>query len=251
MGQNAKPQFASFDALAPYDLLHTPVWIFDVDRHRMWWANRRAVGFWQAESLPALLARDYSSDSEAVRRRLAQVLENTPPGDSALDAWTLYPASHPVTVLLAMTPVAIEDGLNAVLIECSGPLDIKGDDEVLHLLEASRYTSLMVSIFSSEGLLISRNPAAIEAFGPKPATAGRADLRRHFGDSRLAAKLRETVLAGRAFHKDLSIATIAGGRWHQVHGQRGRDPQSGEDVIVVTENRHHQAGRGRGSPGNP
>ena len=126
----------------------------------MWWANRRALAFWQAESLEELLAREYGSDSDAVRQRLAQVIENTAPGDTTLEAWTLYPASHPVTVLLALTPITIEDGLDAILIESSGPLDIKGDDEVLHLLEATRYTSLMVNIFSSEGQMISRNPAA-------------------------------------------------------------------------------------------
>ena len=201
----------------------------------MWWANRRAVEFWQAESLEALCARDYGSDSEAVRQRLAQIIENTPAGVTELEAWTLYPASHPVTVMLAITPILIEDGLDAILIESSGPLNVKGDDEVIHLLEATRYTSLMVSIFSSEGRMISRNPAAVEAFGPKPATAGRHDLQNHLADAGLAARLREAALSGEGFHHDLAVTTAKGRRWHQVHGQRGRDPRSGERVIVVTE----------------
>lgn len=235
MAQKDKPHFKSCDALTPFNLLHTPIWIFDVHHHRMWWANKRAVAFWQADSLITLLARDYSSDSETVRQRLAQVVEKTPPGEVALEAWTLYPDSNPVTVLLALTPIAIEDGQDAVLIESSGPLEVQGNEEALRLLEATRYTSLMVSIFSSEGLLLSRNPAAVEAFGSKPAGDERRDLNQHFDDPQLAAKLRATVLSGAAFHKDLPVPTIAGRRWHQVHCQRGRDPRSGEWVIVMTE----------------
>ena len=239
MGRFEKPSFKTPAVLAPYDLLHTPLWVFDVQRHRMWWANRRAIAFWQADSLEDLLARDYGSDSDTVRRRLAQVVENTPPGAVATETWTLYPGSHPVTLQLAITPVLIEDGADAILIESSGALDVKGDEEIVRLLEATRYTSLMVSVFAPNGALLSRNPAAVEAFGagggglqdddPRP------DLTRHLGDAELAAALCEAVLAGNGFHQDLSIPTAKGRRWHQVNGQRGRDPQSGEWVIVLTE----------------
>ena len=234
-GATPKPSFETSEALAAFDLLHSPVWIFDVDRHRMWWANRRAVAFWGAGSLAELLARDYSSDSETVRQRLAQVIENTPPGEIALETWTLYPDGNPVTLLAAMTPITVEGRYDAILIETSGPLDVKGNDEVLHLLEASRYTSLMVSIYSSEGWLLSRNPAAVEAFGPKPSAAGRHDLDRHFADPRLSARLRNRALSGAGFHEDLRLPTARGPRWLQVHAQRGRDPRSGAWVIVVTE----------------
>ncbi|HIP78717.1 MAG TPA: hypothetical protein EYH07_09685, partial [Kiloniellaceae bacterium] len=234
-----KPTFQTHAALAPYDLLHTPLWVFDVQRHRMWWANRRAVAFWQADSLDDLLARDYSSDSDTVRQRLAQIVENTPPGAVASETWTLYPGSHPVTLQLALTPILIEDGIDAVLIESSDPLAVKGGEEIARLLEATRYTSLMVSIFTPEGGLLSRNPAAVEAFGAGGAAPGEGDTRpalaRHLGDADLATALSEAVLAGTGFHQDLRIPTVKGPRWHQVNGQRGRDPQSGEWIIVLTE----------------
>ena len=249
MGSTAKQHFSDRQALQSLDLLNTPVWIFDVERHAMWWANRRAVQFWRADSLEELLARDFGSDNQAVRQRLAQVIAKTAPGEIATETWTLYPKNNPVTVILAISPVTVEDGRDAVLIECSAPLELQNNEEALRLLEATRYTSLMVSTYTQDGRLLSRNPAAIETFGQIDAgrgsgagTAGGrgksgdgSDLERQFGDRDIAEALRQSVAGGHTFARDLRVRTAEGPRWHQVQAQRGRDPRTGESVIVVTE----------------
>jgi len=137
---SGKQHFAERQALQPFDLLNTPIWVFDAERHTMWWANRRALRFWRAQTLDELLARDFSSDSLTVRQRIAQVIANTPPGEVVTEAWTLYPDNVPTPLLLAITPVTIAEGRDAILIESSAPLDLSGDDEALRLLEATRYT---------------------------------------------------------------------------------------------------------------
>ena len=48
---------ALVDAAALLDRLDHPVWIFDIDRGRVHWANAEAVRMWQAESLEDLRAR--------------------------------------------------------------------------------------------------------------------------------------------------------------------------------------------------
>jgi|GEM_PF-649561 len=242
MGATAKQHFPERQALQSFDLLRSPVWLFDVERHAVWWANRRALRFWRAESLDELLARDFGSDNQAVRQRLAQVIDNTPPGETVTETWTLYPDNNPVTVLLAISPVTIEDGRDAVLIESSAPLELHSNEEALRLLEATRYTSLMVSTYTLGGRLLTRNPAAIEAFGQvdlnrADGDAGNegCDLTRQFGDADMAAALRQSVAGGHGFARDLKARTAKGPRWHQVQAQRGRDPHTGEGVIVVTE----------------
>ena len=115
----SRPHYRCREDLAQFEALNTPLWIFDVDRHAMWWANSRAFAFWGAENLEALLARDYSSDSDIVRTRLRQVVEN-PVGDGRIqETWTLYPDEVPTTVNADMRPVVIEDGRNAIMIEVS------------------------------------------------------------------------------------------------------------------------------------
>lgn len=42
------------------DLLAAPVWIFDVRRKSMRWANAAAVQLWSAQSLEELLQRDFA-----------------------------------------------------------------------------------------------------------------------------------------------------------------------------------------------
>ncbi len=44
------------------DDLNTALWIFDIDRSRVTWANKSALSVWQAESMGELLERDLTSD---------------------------------------------------------------------------------------------------------------------------------------------------------------------------------------------
>lgn len=70
-----RPHYHGHHELAKFEALNTPLWIFDVSRHAMWWANPRALAFWHVDNLEALLIRDYSTDSESVRTRLRQIVE--------------------------------------------------------------------------------------------------------------------------------------------------------------------------------
>ncbi len=230
-----KQHFAERQALQPFDLLNTPIWVFDAEHHTMWWANRRALRFWRAQTLDELLARDFSNDSPTVRQRIAQVIANTPPGEVVTEAWTLYPDNVPTPLLLAITPVTIAEGSDAILIETSAPLDMSGNDEALRLLEATRYTSLMVSTYSIGGQLLSRNPAAVETYSQSRDTTAGSDLAEHLSDPQILRAMRECVAAGTPFLRDLKVRTARGLRWHQVQARRGRDPRTGEWVVVVTE----------------
>ena len=59
--------------LAAFELLGRPIWVFDIDRKAMLWANTLAMELWNAESQTDLLHRDFASDmSEATSRRLAE-----------------------------------------------------------------------------------------------------------------------------------------------------------------------------------
>ena len=42
-----KTQTYSRDDLHPFNLLERPVWVFDVEKRAMWWANTAAVKLWE------------------------------------------------------------------------------------------------------------------------------------------------------------------------------------------------------------
>jgi hypothetical protein len=62
--------------LKVFNLLTTPIWLFDIERKAMWWANNAALELWNAETLESLLSRNFAEDmSEATERRLADCME--------------------------------------------------------------------------------------------------------------------------------------------------------------------------------
>lgn len=223
------------ESLTLFDAISRPVWLFDVERHSIWWANKAAVKFWRAESLEELLSRDYSSDSETVRVRLRQVIDHTPEGEYASETWTLYPMGHPVTVVLNMSPVLVcQEKRDAVLIEASAPVHMEEDPQGLRMLESMRYTALIVSSFTLAGEFLSQNPAAAEAYG-YVAGLERGDFIERFVDPEEGRVLLAAARAGTESSGEFRVRTNEGTRWHSVDITLGRDPWSGEVTMVVTE----------------
>ncbi len=217
------------------DPLNTPIWVFDVDRHEMWWANRSGLAFWKAQSLDEMRARDYSSDTETVRLRLRKIVE-APLGRGAIqEAWTLYPHETPTTVNLDMRPVLIDEGRNAVLIEASAVLDLDENSDVLRILEAVRSSPILVSTFTLSGELLSQNPAAHECYGGLSYEQQDSDLSQRFYDPTVAGKILQAVTDQGRFRAELEVTTGRGLRVHYIMASRGRDPVSGQLVAVINE----------------
>ncbi|MFK7956836.1 MAG: ATP-binding protein [Lysobacterales bacterium] len=230
-----RPHYNDFDALVHLDQLNTPIWVFDVDRHGIWWANRSGLAFWKAQSLEEIRARDFSSDSETVRLRLRKIVE-APLGRGAIqEAWTLYPHESPATVNLDLRPALIEEGRNAVLIEASAVLDLNANPEALRILEAVRSSSILVSTFSLSGDLLSQNPAAYECYSGGSFEQQKTDLNQRFSASEVGQKILQAITNSGSFRAELEVITGRGLRIHYVMASRGRDPVSGQQVAVINE----------------
>ncbi len=231
------PWFSGLPDLVGYDRLRTPIWIFDVERHAIWWGNESALSFWGASSLEELRARDFSTDSQNVRDRLRFMVSTDGPSSSFQEGWTLYPQGQPVTIVADIVPVLIEEGRRAILLEASHPIDLKQDPNALRILEAARNTPLLVSTFSLDGVLLAQNAAAAECYGARkeaaPPEQGELGLR--FCRPGDAARLLETAEQDRTLQGDFLVTTPRGQQWHRVTAKRGRDPVTGQYVFVLTE----------------
>ena len=233
--------FPTRDSLALLEVFESPVWVFDIERHCIWWANQAALRFWHAESLEDLLSRDFSSDTSTVRRRLRLLFENAAAGQSTLDSWTLYPNGSPVSVDVRLTPSKIgPDSRDALIMHATvSDRDLEASDR--RLLEATRYTSIMISYFTVDGDPISMNPAAAAAFGQRaagPAEGGTGTLpsfQARFAEPREADMLLQRIGNGEEPEGEFRIVTTHGTRWHHVSLHSGRDPLTGAPVIVVVE----------------
>ncbi len=93
-----------------FELLRTPVWVFDIQNERMVWANASALPLWRAPSLEALTQRDFTTDmSSDTRARLASYLLRFRAGEGIREDWTFYPDGRAQTVRCYCTGIVVDD----------------------------------------------------------------------------------------------------------------------------------------------
>ncbi|MDQ5896794.1 MAG: hypothetical protein QG612_880 [Pseudomonadota bacterium] len=223
---------APVDAVALLDRLDHPVWIFDIDRSRVHWANREAVAMWQASSLQALCARDMAQGmSVAVSRRLRQYQADFQQSAARFgEQWTLYPGGVPVTMWVDFSGWPLADGRMAMLCsarrtgaEATPPDSLRSVDALLH-------TEVMTTLYSRAGRALYRNPTSRASVAP--------------GADRLGTRLTDredlrdlvTALQARGEAKLITRVRTAGGdRWHDLSARMCRDPATGRRALLVTE----------------
>ena len=227
--------FSDHSSLKHFNQLATPIWVFDVDRHQVWWANPAALEFWEAKTLAELQQRDFSSDSDMVRMRLRQIVGQANGNERLQDTWTLYPNDAPKTVILSFLPVLIEKGVSAVLIEVKQFIDKSADEEAIRILEAAKASALMVSTFSLEGRLLAQNPAALSCYGRPSLAMNDNDMAGRLKDPAMAERLLEIARTGKSCDTEQVVWTQNGARVHRIRARRGRDPVTGAFVTVVSE----------------
>ncbi len=227
------PPFLTWQSLPAYSWLDTPVWVFDVERARKLWANPPALALWKAESLEELLARDFSAQSPASRVRTAGALESVRRGEIPRQFWTFYPRGEPMHVSVRITGILTEDGRLALLFESQSLAKEAIPPEVARRVEAFRHTGSLISLHDEHGRALTRNPAAIEAFGPAESTGGGNDLAAQLGSADALDDARTRLAAGGAFRRRVLVGTRVGLRWHDVHCRQLNDPATGDPILLL------------------
>ncbi len=219
--------------LSVMENLAAPVWIFDLDRHAIWWGNAAAQNFWKTGSLEELRNRDFSSDSATVRQRLHQMYVDPEIPRRLQETWTLYPAEKPVSVTVRFQPVRIEQGRRAILVEVTSKSEVGPDIHSARIEETVRYSGVIMSMFSLSGVLLAQNAASFDCYG-----AGREDGRdlvHRLGESDTMSALFDALKRSDVFEAEIEVRAKDMIRTHRVTAHRGRDPATGETVAVLSE----------------
>lgn len=218
-----------------FEQLPHPIWVFDIDREAMWWANKLAVDLWNANTLAELLQRDFTDTSEATKVRLANYRRAFERGESMVEQWTFYPKGEPCVVVCTCSGVRIDDGRIALLIE-GRPVSVTDvGPSTLRCVEALHHTSLIISIFSLDGKLLFQNPAACKAFPSKFRF-----FSNRFRDQDVADTMWSLVKKGQFVSLEAEVETRDGYRWHGIDCKLTRDPVSGGQVILCNQRDLHQ-----------
>jgi diguanylate cyclase (GGDEF)-like protein len=215
---------------AALNLLHQPVWVFDIDLRRVHWANTAALQVWNAGSLAELCARDLGADmSPSVARRLAQYQSDFISGDVSFnEQWTLYPGGKPVSLTVRLSGHRLEDGRMGMFNE--GRVQAGEQPESLRSVEALLHTAVMITLYGEHGQPLYRNPAA-------RASVRRLDetLAERIVDPRAHAALQATLAETGLATQTLAVHSAEGQQWHEISARRCSDAVTGQAALLVSE----------------
>ena len=245
--------------LKSLNLLDQPVWVFDIVKRQMWYANDAAVELWSAKSLKDLLARSFKDDmSEATKARLDEYLIKFAKGEQVVDQWTFYPNQQgPKTVDCVCKGIHIEEGRLAMLLTVQGThQDTKTDAErqALRAVEMLRHLPVAVCITDLEGNLIEQNPEALAVFGPiddtpKPQINGSSSdeeeedeeefhstFVKRFVDKDLgkATLIQAASEPGKVIRLETKQETMHGPKWSAIEVRQTKDPVTSNPILLYS-----------------
>ena len=218
----------------PVDRLKTALWVFDIDRSRVVWANQAALKIWRAGSLSELQARDMGADmSPAVATRLKQYQEDFVARDASFsEVWTLYPQGEPLAVDVVFSGIRLDDGRMAML--CEATKEYSDTPESLRSAEALLHTSVMITLYDPEGRPLYRNPAARAAAIGIDAAMDASLLARFVSAADYHSLFNAIAATGEA-RQLARMHTALGQRWHDITARACRDAATGAPAILVSE----------------
>lgn len=217
-------------ALRAFELLRCPVWIFDTDRGRVYWANEAALTVWRASSLHELCSRDMAKDmSTSVATRLAQYQADFVRYDARFnEQWTIYPAGRPVSLHVHYRGWPLPDGRMGML--CEGELVGTDSPESLRSVEALLHTPLMIALYALDGRPLWRNPAARTSVRDAGET-----LSQRFVDPAAWQRLADELADAGQATLTMAVHTSTGQGWHEVSARRRLDAVTGEVALLISE----------------
>lgn len=213
------------------ETLRTAVWIFDIDRARVVWANKSALDIWNAKTITELSARDMSSDmSLSVAQRLRQYQEDFSRSESTSykEVWTLYPGGRPKNLEVSFRGYYFEDGRVGMLCEATSRRSETPDG--IRSTEALLHTSVMISLYDKLGAPLYQNPAA-RALQPEMAPPLQDRFLQKSDYFKLTSQLK---LTGEC-RMSAQLRTSDGPCWHEITARECSDAVTGKSAILLTE----------------
>ncbi len=219
------------------DRLQTPIWIFDIENLQMWWANNAALHIWNSPNREELLQRNFKDVSEATRIRLNAYLQQFKHKKTVTETWTFYPEGKPISVRCTCSGIQIETGRMAMLVEGITEVANQSTPETLRSIEVLHHTSVMISLYTLDGLPLMQNPAALDCYGDTlhPNINHDNVFVRHFVDPNIGETAIVTAQSGAVFSIETQVYTLNGIRWHGLDVRCTRDPVTGNSMLIVNE----------------
>ncbi|MBE9050669.1 diguanylate cyclase [Nostocales cyanobacterium LEGE 11386] len=235
--ETVSPRNISVADLTAFDRLQTPIWIYDIQNLQMWWVNKASLPIWDAHSREELLNRHFGNVPESTQMQLQSYLQQFEQGQIIAENWTFYSEGKPVSLRCLCSGIQIEQGRMAMLVEGTTEVVTHVDQEILRAIESLRHTTLMISLYTMDGVPLMQNPAALSCYGDTlhPNLSTDNVFLRHFVDSNVGKQAIDAINLNEVFSVETQVLTNEGIRWHEMNIRCTRDPVTGDSMILVNE----------------
>ncbi|PTT51569.1 GGDEF-domain containing protein [Aeromonas sp. HMWF014] len=198
-------------------MLHTPIWVYDIQHHHIYWANRTALGVWEASSLAELQSRDFSADmADAIDLLLQRYLGDFQQGRSYSEWWTLSPKGIKKQIYLRLSGVQLAGRLMMMT-------EAVIDADTLYQESSLATGDTLACLFDNQGRLESGNHHFDMCFGDQVNQLSQVFSGNDQAFYQKLSRLDEVVAEG-------ECRTLKGMRWFQY---QFRHIQQGAQILLT------------------
>ena len=216
--------------LRAWNRLKTPIWIFDLENEKIWWANESALPLWKANSLESLLSRKRKQVSASTRARLHEYSERLKRGESFRKQWKFHPHKKTITINSICSGIKLPSGKIVMLIEGEPMRDsLLKSEHHLRMLEFFRHSEALISLYDLDGNFILQNSTAQIYYHSDQ------NLNERLTEPFSWVQMLEGLEKKDVYSLEAEVNTKQGKKWHYLEISYTDDSVTEERLLMVTE----------------
>lgn len=213
---------AKKSALGISDDLLTALWIYDIDKYQIFWANKAALSLWESDSLTELKSRDFKPEtSHAVQETLLDFQQLFAQSKTVSVFWRYSPKGIQKEAFCQMSGYTLDDGRIALLCEAI-PSNLIDEN-------FSTDSIILLATYNAKGNFLSGNPPFVEAISGES-----HQLQSIFIVKDVYLKIMRAIQNQEVFEDDVLVKTKQGTRWHRLIVNQSQK-HNGEPHLLVQQ----------------
>lgn len=225
--------------LESFNLVPSPVWVFDIDGYSFWWGNPSALAFWGLDTVEQFIAKDMSGDNDGARKRMYRSFEQAAMHGVCKDPWTAHPNGKAKSMVISHRAVLLgEEQSRGIIGFVNDTVDLGREPENLLLAEAMRYTRVAVTCYTKAGEIIIENPAASALYSNIQASSAEKDTSKfitRFSDKSEGEKRFKLAQKQQEGQWEYEMRTARGLCRRSLDIRMTLHPISSDEIIIVSD----------------
>ena len=213
------------------DELKTAVWIFDIEKSCIVWANQSALDWWESPCLEELQLRNFENEaSQAVKDSLREYQSKFYKNESLIELWHFSPNGIEKKAYCWLSGIRLADNRMGMQVEAT-PSNIIPESFHDHAIA-------IMATFDTKGGFQSCNPPFSTEFGK-----ARPSLSRLLCKPELLAIIKHSINKNQKYEADLLFHALSGNTWFRASFSASKDTYNNASMLCQLHNIDEQKKR--------